>query len=159
MSKVRRRKKGEGRESLGTSGEVQQVETSSKIFGENRNFRPGRESRFNRAESEKVVQGSRQTGGMQSVTSRPPLPDCKTCGKKHTGICLKGEKKCFKCGKEGHFAVQCPGGSSGPKPSFTCFKCGKPGHIARDCKAPGPAIHLDKAGLHLTKHQWRGLSI
>ena len=75
---------------------------------------------------------------MHSVTSRPPLPDCKTCGKKHTGICLRGEGKCLKCGQAGHFVVRCPGVSSGPKPSTIYFKCGKPGHIARDCKAPGP---------------------
>ena len=72
------------------------------------------------------------------MTSRPPLPDCKNYGKKHTGICLRGEGKWFKCGQAGHFDVQCPGVSSGPKPNTICFKCGKPGHIARDCKAPGP---------------------
>ena len=86
-------------------------------------FQTGRESILNRAESEKFVHGSWQTGEMKSVTSKPPLPDWKTCGKKHTGMCLRGEKKCFKCGKEGHFIVQCTGGSSGPKPSFSYFKC------------------------------------
>ena len=68
-----------------------------------------REVGFNKAESEKVGQGSRQLGAMQSRDIKTPTAhDCKTCGKKHTGICLRGEGKCFKCGQEGHYVARCP---------------------------------------------------
>ncbi|XP_058773812.1 uncharacterized protein LOC131648028 [Vicia villosa] len=36
--------------------------------------------------------------------------------------------KCFKCGAEGHRAVDCP------KVEVTCFKCGKSGHKANECR-------------------------
>lgn len=66
----------------------------------------------------------------QSVPNWPPLPECKTCGRKHPGPCHQALVICFKCGHKGHYA-------SGCKKNFvTCFNCGKKGHIARDCRQP-----------------------
>lgn len=60
---------------------------------------------------------------------------------------MSNEKKCFNCGKMGHYQSQCRAikkvGGGGSKPSGKCFNCGKAGHFARDCrsgrKTPVPA--------------------
>ncbi|XP_058742037.1 uncharacterized protein LOC131614478 [Vicia villosa] len=40
---------------------------------------------------------------------------------------------CFKCGVEGHRAINCP------KVEVTCFKCGKSGHKANECRGGSKA--------------------
>ncbi|MFS7910216.1 putative RNA helicase transcription factor interactor and regulator CCHC(Zn) family [Helianthus anomalus] len=55
------------------------------------------------------------------------IPKCKTCGKLHTGECLKGKKGCYNCGQEGHPYDRCP------NPTRTCYNCFQPGHINAEC--------------------------
>ncbi|XP_022003904.1 uncharacterized protein LOC110901381 [Helianthus annuus] len=55
------------------------------------------------------------------------IPKCKTCGKLHTGECLKGKKSCYNCGQERHPYYRCP------NPSRTCYNCFQPGHIKAEC--------------------------
>lgn len=48
---------------------------------------PGRNMGFKPSVSASVNQGGRQSGVSRSHLSRPPLPTCATCGKKHIGVC------------------------------------------------------------------------
>ncbi|XP_058747219.1 uncharacterized protein LOC131620235 [Vicia villosa] len=49
-------------------------------------------------------------------------------GGKPSGGVSSAPIKCFKCGVEGHRAVNCS------KVEVTCFKCGKSGHKANECR-------------------------
>ncbi|XP_022014227.1 uncharacterized protein LOC110913713 [Helianthus annuus] len=55
------------------------------------------------------------------------IPKCKTCGKLHTGECLKGKKGYYNCGQEGHPYYRCP------NPSRTSYNSFQPGHIKAEC--------------------------
>ncbi|XP_050916762.1 uncharacterized protein LOC127131922, partial [Lathyrus oleraceus] len=60
-----------------------------------------------------------------------PLPNTSILkhkdGKAKAEFVRKLHEQCFKCGVEGHRAVDCS------KDSVTCFKCGKGGHTANQC--------------------------
>jgi len=69
------------------------------------------------------------------------LPSGSKASRKSGPKKAKDERKCYKCGQEGHLAKSCPkvkaaketavGESS--KETRRCFLCGQVGHLARDC--------------------------
>lgn len=75
-------------------------------------------------------QGNRSYNTNQPESQRPPLPDCRICGKKHSGVCNKANVVCYRCDQKGHYASEC----KNPRVLRVCTKCGKPGHIARECR-------------------------
>ena len=82
-----------------------------------------------------MKQGSQQHIVNQQRLQRPQLPDCRTCRKKHTGVCVKANIVCFKCNQKGYFANEC----KSQKPPILGNRCGKPGHIAKNCRSGIPA--------------------
>lgn len=74
-----------------------------------------------------------------SQSTSGPVPECKACGWRHSGICGKLSQNCYNCGQEGHYASRCS------KPKGTCYNCGEAGHMSRNCKqpqkaSPGPRV-------------------
>ena len=135
---TQREREGKKRKRFGGTGGSSGSGSFQKNVRKKPEFRTERESVASRTENEGVGQGGRQSGLTQTMSSRPPLPECKTCGKKHSGICVRQEVRCFRCGQTGHFASTCSKPIVVVNPSVNCFKCGKAGHMARDCRAVAP---------------------
>ncbi|KAK1369741.1 hypothetical protein POM88_035833 [Heracleum sosnowskyi] len=102
-----------------------------KPFGGTRS-QPLRSSEFRRTENKSLSQGGRQIGVSHFSQPRPPLPDCKTCGRKHLGECTLKLVICLKCNKTGHYSKTCPQNNQ------KCYQCGKLGHLKRDCPMENP---------------------
>ncbi|KAL8099661.1 hypothetical protein AgCh_032064 [Apium graveolens] len=85
------------------------------------NKRPGFQARgkanFRRPEQNNQRMGNRLPALTQQRLIRPSIPDCRTCGKKHTGICNKPNVTCFKCKQRGHYSGECLMGRT----EVTCF--------------------------------------
>ncbi|XP_074346287.1 uncharacterized protein LOC141685062 [Apium graveolens] len=105
--------------------EASQKEKGPGNFQNCSNRRPGFQAQGN-VNFRRTEQGNQRTGNRllapnQQRLIRPPIPDCRTCGKKHTGICNKPNITCFKCKQKGHYYGECPIG----KAEVTCFQCGR----------------------------------
>ncbi|XP_017227836.1 uncharacterized protein LOC108203427 [Daucus carota subsp. sativus] len=65
------------------------------------------------------------------IQGRPPVPECKTCGRRHRGHSRQENVVCYVCGKKGHYATLCK------EKGITCFSCRKRRHYAKDCRQAG----------------------
>ncbi|XP_074374582.1 uncharacterized protein LOC141714991 [Apium graveolens] len=108
-------------------------ESSPSKFVRGTASQPNRSTRFGGSGSVSVAWSGNQTGMSYHSQPRPPLPECKSCGKKHYGECMQKPVTCFKCGKVGHYATACN------QEAAKCFQCGKIGHMKKDCLAAAPA--------------------
>ncbi|XP_074323932.1 uncharacterized protein LOC141660849 [Apium graveolens] len=78
----------------------------------------GNETKFRTPQTANLLQG------------RPPLPDCKTCRRKHSGQCRQENVTCYVCGKKGHYS-----GNYKDK-VIICHNCERKGHYAREYRQP-----------------------
>ncbi|XP_074355837.1 uncharacterized protein LOC141695496 [Apium graveolens] len=124
--------------------EASQKEKGPGSFQNHTNRRPGFQVRgnvnFRRTEKGNQRAGNQLPAPNQQRLIRPPIPDCQTCGKKHTGICNKPNVTCFKCKQKGHYSGECSMG----KAEVTCFQCGRKGRIAKDCRGAVMAARIPR---------------
>ncbi|XP_063944985.1 uncharacterized protein LOC135151199 [Daucus carota subsp. sativus] len=108
--------------------------SSQQGFQKRQNFQQNRNQAFKNPGQNVNRQFNRPPNQNQQGVVKPPTPDCKNCGKKHSGMCGKLNIVCFKCNKRGHYANECR--SQG---AMRCDNCGKTGHYTYNCKNPALA--------------------
>ncbi|KAL8121324.1 hypothetical protein AgCh_018164 [Apium graveolens] len=132
----------------GKDGKKRKMETSeggqqSSNFQGRFNKRPGfqgnRNVGFKRTQSGNGGPVNRFQNSNQQRSNRPPMPDCKFCGRKHSGIC-KANSVCYKCNMKGHHAHEC----RNQMQEVTCFRCGKTGHYANNCKEQVQSVNVSR---------------
>ncbi|KAK1419615.1 hypothetical protein QVD17_28835 [Tagetes erecta] len=75
------------------------------------------------------------------------IPECKTCGKKHTGICRQ-KLFCNNCKISGHATEDCY-----KKKMITCFNCNEQGHYKSECpKLVKPGNGASGSGIKTDQH-------
>ena len=114
-------------------------------FQDRSSRKPGFQARAN-LNFKRIGQGTQKAGNRFQVSNQQgivkvSMPYCKTCGRKHTGVCIKAEVTCFKCKQKGHYSNECP---TGKTTEITCYQCGRRGHIARNCKGPAMVASIPK---------------
>ena len=109
--------------------------SSQGQFSKRPGFQQGKNIGFRKPEGGQGKQGNPHQNVNQQRQQRPPVPDCKTCGKKHSGLCNKSTIVCFKCNQKVHYANEC----KNQRTPILCNRCGKPGHIAKNCRTGMPA--------------------
>ncbi|KAK1394816.1 hypothetical protein POM88_013872 [Heracleum sosnowskyi] len=92
----------------------------------------GKGRNFQKNETGNRNHGNKPSGQNQQRPSQLPIPECKSCLKKHTGTCNKVDIVCYKCQTKGHYANEC----GGTKQNVTGYRCGKVRHISKECKTP-----------------------
>ncbi|XP_017217050.1 uncharacterized protein LOC108194602 [Daucus carota subsp. sativus] len=70
----------------------------------NKEFRKEGNLRMGNREAREECQRSKPAQSAHLLQGRPPLPECKTCGKKHPAPCYQESVTCFLCGQKGHIA-------------------------------------------------------
>ena len=130
-NKERDSKKRKAESHGGSSGQG----SSQGQFNKRPGFQQGKNTGFRKPEGGQGKQSNPQQNVNQQRQQRPPVPDCKTCGKKHSGVCNKSTIVCFKCNQKGHYANEC----KNQRAPILCNRCGKPGHIAKNCRTGMPA--------------------
>ncbi|XP_074374732.1 uncharacterized protein LOC141715150 [Apium graveolens] len=124
--------------------EMSQKEKGQGSFHNRFHRRPGFQARTN-TNFKRIEHGNQRLGNQfqapnQQRIIRPPLPYCKTLGKKHKRICNKPNVMCFKCKQKGHYSGEVPIG----KTEITYFQCGRKGHTSKDCRGATMAARIPK---------------
>ncbi|KAK1384047.1 hypothetical protein POM88_021782 [Heracleum sosnowskyi] len=137
-SYMRERERENKKRKVGTSDKVQSQGDLQSHPNKKPGFQPGRGTTFKRPDTGNAGPINRPPNNNQQVVSRPPLPECKTCGKRHPGICHRLSIICFKCNQKGHYARDC-------KTSIVCHRCKRPGHMIKDCRALATVNNMIRA--------------
>ena len=126
--KEQENKKRKGEATEGNSGQG----SASQGFQKKQNFQQFKNQGFgNQGQNRKFNRPQNQNN---QGSGKPPVSDCKLCGKKHSGECRRLGVVCFKCNKKGHYASECRSSEA----MLRCNKCGKFGHYANNCRNPAP---------------------
>ncbi|KAK1360412.1 hypothetical protein POM88_044886 [Heracleum sosnowskyi] len=123
---------------VGTSDKVQSPGDLQSHPNKKPGFQPSRGTTFKKPDTGNAGPINRPPNNNQQVVSRPPLPECKTCGKRHPGICYRLSITCFKCNQKGHYARDF-------KTGIVCHRCKIPDHMIKDCRAPAPVNNMIRA--------------